>query len=123
MLPFVLQRHSTREGVHYDLMLDAGDGGRLPTWRLDALPSTDGQPLAARRLADHRRIYLTYEGPIGGDRGEVHIADAGSYECEHRSADRWVIRLCGEALAGRFELRRDAAGGPGSWRMVALPPG
>ena len=121
MHPFVIQQHSTRKGgVHYDLMLDLGDGGRLATWRLPQLPAGEGTDMAAHKLADHRRAYLTYEGPVSGDRGEVQIVAAGMYETECREGDRWILRLVGEVVSGRIELRRDPAGGADAWRVTVL---
>jgi hypothetical protein len=118
---FVIQQHRTRDAVHYDLMLDRGDGGRLATWSLAAMPPAAGASCPAKRLADHRRVYLTYEGPLSGDRGEVHIAAAGTWALEADAPDRLVLRLESAACRGRFELRRDPAGGPEAWRLTALP--
>lgn len=119
MYPFVIQQHSIGEGgVHYDLMLDLGDGGRLATWRLPQLPIGEGADMEACKLAAHRRAYLTYEGYVSGDRGEVRIAATGMYETELRETDRWILRLVGEVLSGRIELRRDPAGGSDAWRCT-----
>jgi hypothetical protein len=118
MNPFVIQRHRTAGGVHFDLMLDRGDGGPLATWSLTEMPRPDGGPVPARQLAAHRRAYLTYEGPVGGDRGEVRIVAAGRYEELCGEADRIVLRLQAEGLSGRYVLRRDASGGPDAWRLV-----
>jgi hypothetical protein len=62
MRRFVLLEHQWN-GVHWDLMLEEGDV--LRTWAID-VPVVSGVDLPARRLADHRLIYLDYEGPISG---------------------------------------------------------
>ena len=62
---FVVLEHDWN-GVHWDFMLEAGDD--LRTWAMNA-PPAPGQDLPARALADHRLAYLTYEGPVSGDRG------------------------------------------------------
>ncbi|TWT47595.1 hypothetical protein [Botrimarina hoheduenensis] len=93
MLRFVLLRHecpsSHERGSHWDLMLEraatAGDHQptsehRLITWSLMKLPRewivrlarqapADNDPLVALRLADHRAVYLDYEGPVGAAPG------------------------------------------------------
>jgi len=119
MRPFVIQRHQTRDGAHFDLMLDPGDGGPLATWSLATMPRPGGPPIPARRLADHRRIYLTYEGPVSGDRGEVRIAAAGMHEILEREPDRILLRLDGPQVGGRYELRRAESGGPERWLLTA----
>ena len=65
--------HPTR---HWDLMLEVGPV--LWTWRLDAIPDRCAS-CQATRIADHRPIYLDYEGPISRDRGEVRrVASAAA---------------------------------------------
>jgi hypothetical protein len=120
MHPFAILQHRTRDGVHFDLLLDRGDGGALATWSLSEMPTPGGRPIPARRLADHRRIYLTYEGPIAGDRGEARIAAAGVHEIIERADDRLVLRLDAPAVGGRYELRREPSGGLERWLMTAL---
>ena len=97
---FVVLRHDWPV-LHYDLMLEAGS--RCRTWRLLAEPVEsaicDGIP--AERIADHRVHYLSYEGPVGGDRGAVRRWDAGTY----RSLDAGRYELEGARLRGRFAIR------------------
>ena len=105
-LPFVILRHSGCGSLHYDLMLSDGDA--LATWQLSTRPQSaaPGQSVRARRLADHRAAYLTYEGPVSRNRGQVKRIDEGSYECIEKTPLRWAVRLEGETLVGRFELAR-----------------
>lgn len=64
---------------------------------------------AARPLPDHRAIYLTYEGPISGGRGEVRrVAQGVVHRLEHEPEDRLLI-------VGQFEGHAPAA-----WRGVRL---
>lgn len=61
-------------------MIEAHDA--LITWRFSerAIKTLlDGKEVFARRIADHRKAYLSYEGPISCDRGMVKIMDSG--EC------------------------------------------
>jgi hypothetical protein len=99
---FVVLEHDWG-GLHWDLMLERGEA--LRTWAIDA-PIVPGVELPARALADHRRLYLDYEGPISGARGTVRRVEQGRYEALHWAPDRVVVRLSGVQLVGDVELRR-----------------
>ena len=103
---FVIQIHSGCGPTHYDLMLERPEA--LATWQVASSPAelAPGGSLAARRLGDHRKAYLTYEGPVSGGRGQVAILDAGSYEPVASADGRWLVRLAGRKLRGTFELIR-----------------
>jgi len=98
---FVLLEHDW-EGVHWDFMLERGEV--LRTWAIDA-PIVSGRDLPARALADHRRIYLDYEGEISGGRGRVRRLDSGTYRVLEWSAERVRVEVVGSQLAGEMELR------------------
>jgi hypothetical protein len=98
---FVVLEHAWH-GVHWDLMLEQGEV--LRTWAIDA-PIVAGRDLPARALADHRRIYLDYEGEITGNRGRVRRVDAGTFRVLLWSADRVRVELAGFQLVGEVELR------------------
>jgi hypothetical protein len=115
---FVLLEHHWN-GVHWDLMLDAGDA--LRTWAIDA-PIVRGVALPARALGDHRRAYLDYEGPVSGDRGWVRRVDSGVYEPRLWTAERVEAELSGAQLVGRVELCRVGAGLPESGPAVESGP-
>ncbi len=111
---FVVLEHDW-DGVHWDLMLERGEV--LRTWAVDA-PIVAGVELPARALADHRRLYLEYEGPISGARGTVKRVEGGRYDVLHWAPDRVVVRLSGVQLVGEVELRRfssSAGASPLSW--------
>ena len=101
---FVILEHDwpTR---HWDLMLEEGEC--LRTWRLENPPTT-GSKTGALALGDHRPIYLEYEGPLSGDRGQVIRWDFGRFEWRHNSPDRVLISLAGERFTGLLELQRVA---------------
>ncbi|GIW83796.1 MAG: hypothetical protein KatS3mg106_309 [Gemmataceae bacterium] len=63
--------------VHWDLLLDVGPV--LRAWRLWEEPAV-GATVRAELNADHRRVYLDYEGEVSGGRGVVRRWDAGVYE-------------------------------------------
>jgi hypothetical protein len=78
-------------------------GGTLWTWRLDATPHP-GSACGAIRIADHRPLYLDYEGAVGGDRGTVERVAEGVYSWLENSPDRIVVELRGDALSGRLTV-------------------
>ena len=97
--------------VHWDLLLE--DGATAKTWRLlespdrwltAAVPAT----LAAEPIADHRLVYLEYEGEISRERGTVVRWDAGEFEWLDQSTNCYQFRLCGRRLAGHVTLQRHA---------------
>ena len=100
---FVILRHDSPEGVHYDLMLEVGE--LLRTWSLPEPPAA-GLAIQCRRLADHRSAYLDYEGPISGGRGSVTRWDSGIYELQQQSDTCWAVRLVGERLRGDATISR-----------------
>jgi len=114
---FVIQIHSGYGPTHYDLMIVSGPA--LATWQLSGDPQAlaAGQAAAARRLADHRRAYLTYEGPVSKGRGRVEILDSGDCEVVCEQEDHWEVRLKGRKFAGRYELRRSGD----AWQLRRLP--
>ncbi|MGD2111681.1 MAG: DNA polymerase ligase N-terminal domain-containing protein [Phycisphaerae bacterium] len=101
---FAILHHKLADGEHWDLMLEHGDA--LLTWQLEREPvDAAALPIPAKRIGDHRKAYLEYEGPVSGDRGHVRRVDAGLVEFERLAADEVVFRLKGERLAGAFVLR------------------
>ncbi len=103
---FVIQQHTTPDGVHWDLMLERG--GVLWTWRLDTAPSDiNDTPVAAERIFDHPLRFLTYEGPVQNNTGNVQIADLGSVQYQSIESDQISCKLEGNLLKGDFLLRQD----------------
>jgi len=100
----VIHEHSGYGELHYDLMLSLGES--LATWRLPKPPLglQPGDEIPARKLPDHRKAYLTYEGPVSGNRGAVKILDKGTCDPLGELSDRWEIRFLGRRIRGRWEL-------------------
>jgi hypothetical protein len=109
---------------HWDLMLEVGDTlhtwalGKLPhQWRLAQVATSAidpccpalaaGNVVHAEQLGHHRPVYLEYEGPLSGNRGQVHRIDHGAYEGEPESPRGWQFELIGHAVRGRIVLERD----------------
>jgi len=73
-LPTVILHHQTLAGSHYDwLWLDSVTRDQLLGFRLALPPSQweSQKSLLMQPLPPHRLIYLTYQGPISGGRGQV----------------------------------------------------
>jgi len=129
MLRFVLLRHecppSYEKPSHWDLMLEQGDS--LATWELQKLPASwarlfetelaaTSDSVPAIRLPDHRLAYLEFEGPLSGDRGEVHRCDGGAYEILSEQNDTLSVRLSGAILKGEAKLSCSS----GHWQLQQL---
>lgn len=84
---------------HWDLLLE--DGDVLLAWRLLAEPRIGTVP--AEPNADHRTVYLDYEGEIAGNRGTVTRWDAGTFEWIERPTE---ARMMGTKIVGRLRLMR-----------------
>ena len=110
---FVLLEHRW-DGLHWDFMLEAESG--LRTWAIDE-PVALGKVLPARALADHRSIYLDYEGPVSGGRGCVTRVDQGTYFVREWTADRVRVRITGVQLVGEVLLWRRPLDSSGPGRM------
>jgi hypothetical protein len=105
----VLLRHDLPDGSwHYDLLMELRPGTqedhRLAAVRL--APASPGQPsltlapeikidpsAPCERLPDHRGVYLTYEGPISGNRGHVRRVAQGRSVVTHATPDSLLVDL------------------------------
>jgi len=106
----VVLAHRTPTDTHYDWMLEdpaaASGCGPLVTFRL-TVPPVDWRitdAIVAVRLADHRRAYLSYVGPISGNRGRVRRVDAGSATVHQFNRSVVDATLGTDRFAGRVRL-------------------
>jgi hypothetical protein len=112
-LRFAILHHRLADGEHWDFLLEQGDV--LWTWNLESDPlAGPGGPIAARRIADHRKLYLTYEGPVAPDRGIVARIEGGTYRLTQVSADEVAGELAGRRLRTAFRLVREV---DDRWRL------
>ncbi|MCG8407380.1 MAG: hypothetical protein MI923_19450 [Phycisphaerales bacterium] len=112
---FVVLFHTQKQGDHFDLMID--DGSLLATWKTRQAPETArDRELDCLRIGNHRRIYLDYEGPISGDRGDVTQHDAGQCLVEVQTESRWDVTFEGKRLNGHFTLEK-AHRSNETWRL------
>ncbi len=106
--------HDSPRGLHYDFFLEAGE--RLKTWALRHPPEPDAE-IECDALADHRLLYLDYEGLISGGRGTVKQWDRGVYFIEIWSDEQIIVQVSGEKLTGRLDLLR-MPGHMERWRLT-----
>ncbi len=111
---FAILLHESPQGLHWDLLLESGDV--LNAWSLPQ-PPEPGVEMTCRGLADHRPMYLDYEGPVSGDRGTVTRWDHGSYQIVRRDETQWVVDFSGEKLSGLATLEQ-VADDPQQWRLM-----
>ena len=102
---FVVQQHILSADQHWDLMLETED--MLATWQLSDPPKIClAGTTTVKKIADHRKAYLEYEGPVSNNRGEVHIVERGTYVLMSQTGREWVVEFSGGALRGRYRIFR-----------------
>jgi hypothetical protein len=81
-----------------------------------------GGVLAAQRLGDHRPAYLTFEGPVPGNRGNVRCLIRGLVVRWERQPEAWRIEVAWDSPGGTprpQRLRLERIGGGEAWRVEA----
>jgi len=102
---FVVQEHTTPDGVHWDLMLEEGEV--LTTFRLEQPPeAVSTGTLRATKIFDHPLRFLTYEGPVQKGTGKVRIVECGTCDLSVEGEDAIALRLHGTILQGDFTMTR-----------------
>lgn len=102
---FVVLYHVTSDSGdrknHWDLLLERPKSGgvdepddvrTLVTWALESQPIA-GQKIKALRLEDHRRAFLSFEGPLSNGRGLVERQLEGEVEWISSSPDLTQVSL------------------------------
>lgn len=114
-LPAVLLHHATRTGSHYDWLL--ADPRTITTtqptlWAARvAYPSSSWLPLgswALQPIKPHRWRYLTYQGPLTDQRGQVRRIDQGWFVPLIWTDHRKAIDLQMTHLQARIEIHHTA---------------
>jgi hypothetical protein len=114
-LHYAILRHEGIANPHFDLMFETTPGSELATWRSPTWPIETEATLT--RLKDHRRDYLSYEGPISGDRGHVRRVESGVYHLKKRAEGLWLLTFKSLTTHRQLEFRQQAGD---RWR--AQPP-
>jgi hypothetical protein len=104
---YVIQKHTQDDGVHWDLMLAAGE--ILRTYRLDIGPEEIlNRPATAEKIFDHSLRFLTYEGPVQNGTGTVYIEDRGTYKIISGTDTKKVkYHFSGQILNGFFFMHQN----------------
>ena len=111
MPEFVLLEHTQTDQTHWDLMFapaqsPTGSDSKLITFQIPIDPRNWADKLVScEKIADHRSIYLTYEGPISGNRGQVRRVDQGTYDPIEITDQKWLVSVQGSTLSGRILLQ------------------
>lgn len=104
---YVVHEHLSRR-LHWDLRLE--QDGVLKSWAIPKEPpAQEGVKRLAVAVEDHPLGYATFEGEIPAGNygaGSVRIWDRGKYEPVDIKDGKWVFRLAGEKLSGRYCLIR-----------------
>ena len=105
-----LPLHSQRD-CHWDLLLepadDSPDRARRPAQSTNLDPVTGlltfesltppeewvNNKFGVKRLPDHRPLYLNYEGPISGDRGNVKRVQSGLIQWKVLEEDLLILSV------------------------------
>jgi hypothetical protein len=109
-LRYAILHHTGVPAPHYDLMFELTPGGRLATWRSPDWPAQSGT--LVERLADHRRDYLDYEGPVTNNRGHVTRVLGGTLRVEALTNDLVIVTT---DVDRRLTFRRE--GDTSLWRL------
>lgn len=130
----VILRHELPDGSHhFDWLIEpmgpvaatAGDAAADPdrreliAWRLPEAPDAAAvMTTEADRLPPHRRVYLDYEGPISGNRGEVHRVARGEADAILDTAERFEARGQMSGRAFRLDATPAPARAAATWRLT-----
>jgi hypothetical protein len=115
---FVILYHVTPDNSdrasHWDLLLEPPTSADALLLCFEVMTSPENwcSSEQVRRLADHRRIYLNYQGPISGGRGCVQQTAAGSIQWQQFGDSQLTAILTGnladgQRFEGRLRLDRD----------------
>ncbi len=97
-LRFVVLHHTGVAEPHFDLLIEVPGSNELMTWRIGTGPGewAGADAVGAVRIADHRVLYMNYEGEISGGRGEVKRVAAGQTKVVEADDSRVTLAEMGE---------------------------
>ena len=100
-LPYVVLHHTGIAEPHFDLMVDVPGRAKLVTWRIKTPPAewSRAATFVPERIQDHRRVYLTFEGPLSENRGTVARVAAGTAIVSAQTRAALEMRLEGAIQA------------------------
>ncbi|NLW87099.1 MAG: hypothetical protein GXY38_09525 [Planctomycetes bacterium] len=116
---FVILLHTCDGREHYDLLTEQPGLDLLAAWQTPCNPSEITGAAACTRLPDHRREYLSYEGKISRQRGEVERVDEGEFRVLVWSVDLIILDFLGRGLKGPHQFKRLTGEGWALERSIA----
>jgi len=98
---FVVLLHEGHGERHYDLFLEVPGRERLMAWHVLRGPEEWGKvkELGAKRIGDHRKVYMEYEGKVSGGRGTVQRIAAGVAKVVEMNEKEMRVRLGNDEMA------------------------
>ena len=107
---FALLEHTTRDGVHWDFIIEVSGRELLPTWRLLQNPIKIADDIPAEPIADHSPHFLDYEGPLREGRGSVQRLDRGAATILNFDSCNLRAELNGDRLCGEINITTEPDG-------------
>ena len=102
---FVVLHHTGVAEPHFDLMIEEAGREMLRAWRVFVPPAEWGDgDVGAVRIADHRAVYMTYEGELSGGRGEVKRVAEGRGEVVQADERGMRVRMREVEAGGHWEI-------------------
>jgi hypothetical protein len=118
---YVVLHHWGIDAPHFDFLFETTADAPLMTFRLSEWPLTKDQPVT--RLRDHRRVYLTFQGEIPGDRGRVDRVAEGVLQVIETGSG-WLLRTPQGEFIALFEPRGEPHSNiPSGWWVTFPRPG
>jgi hypothetical protein len=131
---FVVLHHtgwiSSKRGNHWDWMLEPPERKTkgLITFASIRNPRSGWDGELLDELPPHRSVYLDYEGPISGDRGQVQRVATGRFRWMELSTEKLTLELVSMDFSetpftpwptGRYCLTRETPFASSiSWRLI-----
>ena len=110
---YAVLHHTGVSSPHFDVLVEVTPGGDLAAWRSPAWPIE--RPTPVERIRDHRRLYLDFEGDLGGSRGHVDRVAGGTCHVTVGPDGVWTVHLLSGAVVTL--TLRPADGGSG-WTLT-----
>lgn len=115
--------HTLPDGSeHVDWMLESTPGcDRLITFRIGAADWRGVAAMVADRIADHRRLYLDYEGEVSGNRGSVARIASGVVMSFESNPGRLAVVVGWDGAKNGLECLECSEQSGGLWRITRAP--
>jgi hypothetical protein len=124
IVPTALLRHTRdADDVHFDWLIAQDEAACEPLITLQVPRAvhemTANETVVARRIPDHRTAYLTYEGPVSGDRGQVSRVARGEATLDAPPASASTIAVNWSTTTARYAVVRSGHDSA-DWRVTCL---